>query len=468
LGTLRQPPDCTTPLPWDDALAKLDDVYSRYPEGKSANYQEVSADEIHANAGNPAPNGSELESSAARRARITWASEIEPQPVVWAWRVDDHGRIPAGSLSIAAGREGTGKSSFGIWQSAQITNGLLPGSFFGAPRRVLYVAIEDSWKYTLVPRLIAAGADLSKVGRFEVVTIDEEEVTLSLPLDNSLLEREIVEHEIALVVIDPIMSVISDRIDTHITRDVRRALDPLAKMADRTGAVILGIAHFNKASGTDAATLLSGSHAFRDVPRLLFGFARDDSDGTRAMTQVKNSLGRDDLPSLSYSIETVVVDTKLGPAETGKFAFTGESDRSVADVLRESRSDGGDPEERRDAASWIKAYLAEAGGTALVKDVLAAGKVVGYAEQTLKNARRKVADTDRSGFGCEQVHRWILRTGTGTDTAGTTHKEVVPAVPQAVSVDSSGALDDDLCPSCDQPFDLPNPRCSAAAWHGSA
>jgi predicted ATP-dependent serine protease len=90
--------------------------------------------------------------------------------------------------------------------------------------------------------------------------IDQEEVTLSLPLDNSLLEREIVEHEIALVVIDPIMSVISDRIDTHVTRDVRRALDPLAKMADRTGAVILGIAHFNKASGTDAATLLSGSH----------------------------------------------------------------------------------------------------------------------------------------------------------------------------------------------------------------
>jgi hypothetical protein len=313
LGTLRQPPDCTTPLPWDDALAKLDDVYSRYPEGKSANYQEVSADEIHANAGNPAPNGPDLESSAARRARITWASEIEPQPVVWAWRADDHGRIPAGSLSIAAGREGTGKSSFGIWQSAQITKGLLPGSFFGAPRRVLYVAIEDSWKYTLVPRLIAAGADLSKVGRFEVVTIDEEEVTLSLPLDNSLLEREIVEYEIALVVIDPIMSVISDRIDTHITRDVRRALDPLAKMADRTGAVILGIAHFNKASGTDAATLLSGSHAFRDVPRSLFGFARDDSDGTRVMTQVKNSLGRDDLPSLSYSIETVVVDTKLGP-----------------------------------------------------------------------------------------------------------------------------------------------------------
>src|SRR5699024_3081841 len=48
----------------------------------------------------------------SRRARITWASQIEPEPVVWAWRDGEHGRIPAGSLSVAAGREGTGKSSF--------------------------------------------------------------------------------------------------------------------------------------------------------------------------------------------------------------------------------------------------------------------------------------------------------------------------------------------------------------------
>jgi hypothetical protein len=434
----EQPPDCTAPLPWDDALTKLDDVYSRYPEGKSANYRKVSAEEIHALAGNPVPNGSELESSAARQARITWADKIEPEPVTWAWKTGDDGRIPTASLSIAAGREGTGKSSFGILTSALITNGTLPGCFHGAPRRVLYVAIEDSWKFTLVPRLIAAGADRSKVGRFEVVTVEGDEVTLSLPLDNTLLERTIVENEIAMVVIDPIMSVISDRIDTHVSRDVRRALDPLAKIAERTGCVILGVAHFNKASGTDAASLLSGSHAFRDVPRSLFGFARDDSDGSRVMTQVKNSLGRDDLPSLSYKMESAFVDTKWGLAETARFVFGGESERSVADFLRDSRRDSDDPEERRSAASWIKDYLNQVGGKALVKDVLAAGKAVGYAEQTLKNVRRKVADTDQSGFGKDQVHKWILRTDTSRDTRDTGNEKPVPQVSQSVSLLPSG------------------------------
>jgi hypothetical protein len=335
----------------------------------------------------PRPNEEPVESR--RHARITWANEIEPQPVVWAWRVDDQGRIPAGSLSIAAGREGTGKSSFGIWQSAQITKGELPGSFSGQPRRVLYVAIEDSWKYTLVPRLMAAGADLSKVGRFEVVAIDAEDVTLSLPLDNSLLEREIVEHEIALVVIDPIMSVISERIDTHVTRDVRRALDPLAKMADRTGTVILGIAHFNKASGTDAANLLSGSHAFRDVPRSIFGFARDDSEGIRVMTQVKNSLGRDDLPSLTYTIETVEIDTPSGSAETGAFMFGDESERTVADLLRDGRGDQEDRGDRDEAADWLRAYLDSCGGAAESKDVKAAAKEASLAVRTVERARSR-------------------------------------------------------------------------------
>jgi RecA-family ATPase len=280
---------------------------------------------------------------------------------------------------------------------------------------------------------MAAGADRGKVGRFEVVTVEGDEVTLSLPLDNALLERTIIDNQIAMVVIDPVMSVISDRIDTHVTRDVRRALDPLAKIADRTGCVIFGIAHFNKTSGTDAASLLSGSHAFRDVPRSLFGFARDDSEGAaRVMTQVKNSLGRDDLPSLSYKMDAAVVTTKFGPAETAKFVFTGESERSVADVLRDSRHDSEEMAERRSAATWIKEYLKAAGGKAKVRKVLAAGKEAGYSEQTLKNARRKVADTSQSGFGEDVVHFWTLRPDTAAGTAGTGNKDPVSTVSEAV------------------------------------
>ncbi|SKR15038.1 Uncharacterised protein [Mycobacteroides abscessus subsp. massiliense] len=361
-----------------------------------------------------------------RRAAVIWADTITPEPVVWAWREDGAGRIPAGSLSVAAGREGTGKSSFGIWLAAQITRGTLPGSWEGTARTVLYVAVEDSWKHTLVPRLMAANADLSKVGQFGVTTIADDEAVLSLPHDNALLEQTITEHDCALVVIDPLMSAIGAGIDTHRERDTRTALDPLARIADRTGAVLLGIAHFNKGNGTDAASLITGSGAFKNVPRSVFGFARDDSDetGGRVFSQVKNSLGRDDLPSLRYVIDSADITTPSGPTSTGRFRFTGPSDLTVGEILRGS----GELAEARDAASFITAYLIENGGQAPAREVIAAGIEAGYSASTLKNARKKVANTVKSGFGSKQVNMWVLYPHLSIDTAGTTVQKPVPMV----------------------------------------
>lgn len=340
--------------------------------------------------------------ATGRRARITWASEIEPEPVVWAWEDAFEGRIAAGSLCLAAGREGTGKSTFGAWMTARITRGDLPGSFYGTPRRVLYVAVEDSWTRTIVPRLIAAGADRSKVGRFDVINDVGAEDVLSLPYDNALLETEILRNRIALVVIDPLMSAIGAKIDTHRERDVRTALDPLSKLADRTGAVLLGIAHFNKSGGTDAANLITGSGAFKNVARAVLGFA-GDADG-RVMTQVKNSLGRDDLPSLGYTIEEVKLSTKKGIARTSKLTFTGPSDRSVRDVLRDANGrgdadDDGEQSEQDYTVKWLRNYLVAAGGSAPFRDVLKAARAVDISERTLKRARTRAGvESERKGF----------------------------------------------------------------------
>ncbi|MET9264122.1 AAA family ATPase [Amycolatopsis sp. NPDC004079] len=359
------------------------------------------------------PSKGSVDDNAAvgRRARITWASEIEPVPVVWAWELDGFGRVPAGSLSIAAGREGTGKSSFGLWVAAKITHGELPGSYHGHSRTVLYVAVEDSWKHAIVPRLIAVGADLAKVARFDVVTGLDTEATLSLPVDNDILEQTIVSHDVALVVIDPLMSVIAERIDTHREREVRRALDPLAQLADRTGAVILGIAHFGKGRIGDAASLITGSGAFKNVPRSIFGFARDEAavPGVRVMTQVKNSLGRDDLPSLSYGIEEVEIQADAGLLRTTRLVFNGESERSIHDILRDSRAgDTASPSRRDDAADWLVARLTELGGSAPASEIYDLADVDGISKATLKRARSQANVTAKRGGGKGGSSEWSL------------------------------------------------------------
>lgn len=336
-----------------------------------------------------------------RRLKLTPASDIEPEPVIWAWeREVGEGRIPAGALTLAAGREGTGKSSFGIWLAAQVSRGLLPGSFYGKPRNVLYAAVEDSWSRTLVPRLIAAGADLDRVFRVDVEDVMHGETMISLPLDVRLMEAAIEEHDVAALIIDPLMSTLGTGTDAHRTQDVRQALEPLVRMAERTRALTLGIAHFNKAGGNDPSQLISGSGAFKDLARAVIVFARDRDNEQQVMQQVKNSLGRLlDMPSLSYQIESADVVTPKGIANVGRLVFTGISERSVEETLSAS-GDGEEAGERAEAVTWLLRYLIDAGGEASRKDIMQAGRALSFSDSTIKRAKgkAKITSTERDGF----------------------------------------------------------------------
>jgi hypothetical protein len=378
-----------------------------------------------------------------RRLRVTWASEIEAAPVRWLWvdisthnsatldpywvgdiacvavghtwtppEVETEGRIACGMVSVAAGREGSGKSSFGIWIGAKITRGELPGSHYGTPRRVYYLATEDSWKHTLVPRLIAAGADLTMIARVEVVVNENDTLTLCLPDDVGLLTDSINENDVALVVVDPLMSTINDSLSTNNTREVRTALEPLAAMADQTGASVVCIAHFNKATGLDAASRISGSGAFKDLARAVMVFAVGP-DGERVFSQPKNSVGRNDLPSLSYEVAGAVVDTPTGKTSTGVLRFTGQADQSVEDVLAGER---GRNRRRSDVTTFLLDYIAEHAdgqtGEVPAADVIAAGTGKGFTENQIKLARRRCDDpkiaTRREGFGEDGKTLWKI------------------------------------------------------------
>jgi hypothetical protein len=110
-----------------------------------------------------------------RRLRLTPLSAIKPRPVRWAWT----DRIPAGELTLTPGRGGLGKSTFHAWIIAHLTRGTLPGVHFGKAKPCIIAASEDSYDRTIVPRLIAAGADMDLVYRVDVITETSEEVSIS-------------------------------------------------------------------------------------------------------------------------------------------------------------------------------------------------------------------------------------------------------------------------------------------------
>ncbi|MET7707030.1 AAA family ATPase [Micromonospora sp. NPDC005413] len=343
-----------------------------------------------------------------RKILLTPASQIRMRPVAWTWT----DRIPSGALTVIPGREGIGKSLTLAWLTAQITQGILPGRHHGTPRPVIYAATEDSWSQTIGPRLFAAGADMDMVYRVDVQH-DGGFDSLTLPRDCTALGREITRLGVALLAADPLLSLIHSAIDTHRDRDLRTALEPLVNMADRTGCAVVGLAHFNKSASPDALNLITGSRAFSAVARAVIAIARDDEagDGSCVMSQAKNNLGPLNVPSLRYVVESVEIPTDEGPAFVGKLTITGESDRSVGDILGDGAAgEGDDRSERDEAAGWLKDYLIEQGGEAIRSDVLKAARAEGIAERTLRRAKTRAGVTvTRHGFPARTLWQLTVR-----------------------------------------------------------
>ena len=184
---------------------------------------------------------------------------------------------------------------------------------------MFYAATEDSWQHTIVPRLIAAGADRDLVYRVEVETIETSmRIELTLPRDCQLLAAEVKRLEVAMVALDPLMSAVDRAVDTYNDREMRTVLEPVGQLADDTGCMVVGLAHFNKSAGDDPLNLVTGSRAFAAVARSVIAVARDPDAEDRAcvVSQVKNNLGRLDLPNLTYVVRTAIIETAEGDARS--------------------------------------------------------------------------------------------------------------------------------------------------------
>lgn len=324
-----------------------------------------------------------------REITLEWVSEIAAEPVEWLWEDNGNGRIPTGCLAMTAGREGTGKTSFCLWLTAQLSTGTLPGAYFGKPQNVLYVAVEDSWPHTVRPRLEAAGADLTRVARLKMVSILGHETTPTIPGDLDLIENAIKQTGAAALICDPIMSMVNSKLDTHKTRDVRTALEPLVTVAQQTGCTVVGIGHFSKSHQGDPISLLSGSGAFKDVPRAVLAFAGNPHDiEPPVMTQVKNSLGISGLPSREYSIVGTVVPTPSGQTEVGRLEWGEYTDRTVSDTMQTETTS-------KTAMDEAEEFLRETlrGGAVSTRQIKQEANAECIAWRTIEAAKKKLGIT---------------------------------------------------------------------------
>ena len=128
-----------------------------------------------------------------------------------------------GKLTIIAGDPGLGKSQLTLDLAARVTRGdRWPVDGTQAPiGSALIVSAEDAPDDTIVPRLMAANADLSKIQIVEHVADNQSSTNvpidreLSLQRDTALLEDKIAAMgDCRLVIVDPI-SAFMGTTDTH-------------------------------------------------------------------------------------------------------------------------------------------------------------------------------------------------------------------------------------------------------------
>jgi AAA domain len=225
------------------------------------------------------------------------AVDVDTRKLVeWIW----FPYIPSGRITVLDGDPGLGKSFIALDICARITSGkLLPGESEAAerePKNVLVCNCEDERGTTIVPRLRAAGACLSRcffgerveaAGRRDVVRY------LSLPSDEDQLADEIKARQPALVVIDPVMAFLDPEVRTNSDQSVRRALNCLNHMAEATGAAFLLVRHLNKGAGTKAMYRGGGSIGFVGLARSALMVAKHPDDPKECvLLHVKSNLSQ--------------------------------------------------------------------------------------------------------------------------------------------------------------------------------
>ena len=298
--------------------------------------------------------------------------------------------IPFGKVTIIQGDPGEGKTTMVLQIIAKLTRGepillnkksqkeaqqdseenlkqeVLSQDNPIQPVNVIYQTAEDGLGDTIKPRLLAAGADCSRV-----LVIDDREQPLTMV--DVRIEEAIMQTKARMVVLDPIQGFLGTDVDMHRANEIRPLMKRMAVLAEKYHCAIILIGHMNKNSNGKSSYRGLGSIDFQAAARsvLIVGRLKDEP-ATRVMCHVKSSLAPEG-KSVAFRLDK----------ETG-FQWIGEYDISADDLL----SGDARGQKSRIAKEFLLDILDD-GGMAQKKIEEEASKQ-GIKKKTLRNAKQEL------------------------------------------------------------------------------
>jgi hypothetical protein len=305
-------------------------------------------------------------------------SDVESEEVSWLWP----SWLALGKLALVDGDPGLGKSAMTLDLAARVSAGkIFPDGAGCEPAGVVLLSAEDGLADTIRPRLDAAGADSSRILALATVPDkDGHDRLLSIPEDLGLIEKGIRRVGARLVVVDPLMAFLSGDTNSHRDQDVRRALAPLAGLAERTGAAVLVVRHLNKAVANNPLYRGGGSIGIIGAARMAFLVGKDPQDETRrVLASTKNNLA---MPPQSLMFG-------LDGAESGsvRVNWLGQSGVSASQLLATPR-DEDHADARGEAVEFLNELLID--GPVPAAQVKEEAEDAGITDITLRRAKKSL------------------------------------------------------------------------------
>jgi putative DNA primase/helicase len=278
-------------------------------------------------------------------------ADLTPEPVQWLWQ----DWFALGKFHLLAGAPGQGKTTIAMACAATVTiGGRWPDRSRCIQGNVLIWSGEDDYTDTLLPRLIAAGADRSKVYFVDGTQVGSAVRPFDPATDTTILQDAIEQiGSVSLIIIDPVSTAVAG--DSHKNTEVRRGLQPLVDLAANINAALLGITHLSKGGqGTDPAQRVIGSIAFTAVARVVLVAARVKTEGgaeKRILARGKSNIGPDN-GGFEYHLAQVeaLPGIQASRVEWGQ-SVAGSALELMTDAVPDTDSD------HADAASLLQAEL---------------------------------------------------------------------------------------------------------------
>ena len=239
--------------------------------------------------------------------QIRYYDSIKATSVSWLW----YPYIPYGKVTIVQGDPGEGKTTMMLQIAALLTRGksIPDGKEPIQPSNVIFQGAEDGIADTIKPRLIAAGADCSRVAFID--TKGNEKLSLA----DERFEKAIRDCNAKLLIIDPMQAFMGNDVDMTKLGGIRDAFVRITDVAEETGCAVVMIGHMNKGSGSKGIYRGLGSIDVAAAARSVLLIGRDQEEPTtRVMVPIKSSLAPEG-DAYSFELDPDIGFHWLGPCK---------------------------------------------------------------------------------------------------------------------------------------------------------